>query len=56
VATSWKDDWPLSDPKISPILADLELLNQANIKVDGVIAGHDVLGPDAVFRKELGEW
>ena len=63
VASGWAGEWSLSNPKISPILADLELLKRANIKVDGVTAGHDVLGPDAIlFRKRLdkcgvrGDW
>lgn len=56
VALGWKGDWSFSDPRISPILADLELLKRANIKVDGVIAGNDVLAPDEVlFRKKLAD-
>jgi acetyl esterase/lipase len=56
VAVGWIGEWSLSDPRVSPILADLELFKRANIKVDGVIAGYDVLAPDALlFRKKLGE-
>ncbi len=52
----WRGNWLVSDPRLSPILADLELLTRANIKVDGVIAGHDVLGPGAIlFRKKFQE-
>jgi acetyl esterase/lipase len=56
VARGWMGKWSSSDPRIFPILADLELLKRVNIKVDGVIAGYDVLAPDAVlFRNKLGE-
>jgi len=63
VAEGWIGEWSFSDPRVSPVLADLELLKRANIKVDGIIAGYDVLAPDAaVFRKKLddcgvdGDW
>jgi len=63
VAEGWIGEWSLSDPRVSPVLADLKLLKRANIKVDGIIAGYDVLAPDAaVFRKKLddcgveGDW
>lgn len=56
VAVGWIGEWSLFDPRVSPILADLELLKRANIKVDGVIAGYDVLAPDAVvFRNKLAD-
>jgi acetyl esterase/lipase len=46
-----------SDPRLSPVLADLSLFRRAGIKVDGVTAGHDVLTPDAiVFRKKLADY
>ena len=63
VAEGWIGEWSLSDARVSPVLADLELLKRANIKVDGIIAGYDVLAPDAVvFREKLdncgvdGDW
>lgn len=56
VSQGWIGKWSLSDSSVSPILADLELLQRANMEVDGVIAGYDVLAPDAVgFRKKLTE-
>lgn len=56
VAHGWKGELLLSDPRISPILADLTLFRKAGIKVDGVTAGNDVLTPDAIlFRKKLDE-
>lgn len=57
VSEGWRGEWPLSDPRLSPILADLSCFRQAGIKVDGVIALHDVLSPDAVeFVKRLSEF
>jgi acetyl esterase/lipase len=57
VAHGWKGDMSFSDPRLSPVLADLSLFRRAGIKVDGVIAGNDVLTPDAiVFRKKLAEY
>ncbi len=56
VALEWKGDWDLSDPRISPILADLRAFRRAGIKVDGLTGGHDVLTPDALlFRDKLAE-
>jgi acetyl esterase/lipase len=56
VSEGWRGDWPSSDPRISPLLADLKPLQQADVKVDGVIALHDVLSPDAIeFRNRLAE-
>ncbi|KAG0649345.1 Hormone-sensitive lipase [Hyphodiscus hymeniophilus] len=56
VSEGWKGEWLLSDPRLSPILADLSCFKQAGVKVDGVIALHDVLSPDAVeFVNRLSE-
>lgn len=57
VAHGWKGDLPFSDPRLSPVLADLSLFRRAGIKVDGITAGYDVLTPDAiVFRNKLAEY
>ncbi|KAE8442214.1 hypothetical protein EG329_003743 [Mollisiaceae sp. DMI_Dod_QoI] len=57
VAHGWKGEMSLSDPRVSPILADLSVFRKAGIKVDGVTAGYDVLTPDAIlFRKRLQEY
>lgn len=56
VAAGWAGEWSLSDPRISPTLADLAVLQRANIKVDGVLGGYDVLAPEgAQFREKLAE-
>lgn len=63
VSELWKGDWSVEDPRVSPILADVSILQKAHIKVDGVLGMDDVLAPDAVlFRDKLaaagvvGEW
>ncbi|KAG9243780.1 alpha/beta hydrolase fold-domain-containing protein [Calycina marina] len=63
VANGWKGDWELADPRVSPALADLSVFKRAGIKVDGMTAGYDCLGPEGVaFREQLakegvrGEW
>jgi len=56
VSEGWKGAWSPSDPRVSPILANLGLLRRANIKVDGVVGKYDVLSPDALhFRNLLAE-
>lgn len=56
VADAWKGDWELSDPRISPVLADLTVLKTAGIKVDGVLGGYDCLAPEgAQFKDKLAE-
>ncbi|TID22883.1 hypothetical protein E6O75_ATG02057 [Venturia nashicola] len=62
-AREWKGEWDDSDPRVSPIRADLGLLQRAGIKVDGVTGGYDLLAHDGVqFRERLreasveGEW
>ena len=54
---------PADDARVSPLLADLQVLARRNVVVSGIIAGADVLGPDAKLLvqrcRELGvpgEW
>jgi acetyl esterase/lipase len=63
VAKGWYGEMSASDPRISPALADLSVLQQADIKVDGVLGGYDILAPEGVaFREKLlevgvkGDW
>lgn len=58
-----EDAWGCSDPRVSPIEADLSVLRDSDVIVDGVTAGYDILGPDGnSFREKLqsigvkGEW
>ena len=56
VADGWRAELPASDPRVSPVLADLSVFKRAGIKVDGVTAGYDTLTPDAIkFREKLAE-
>lgn len=52
-----------TDPRVSPVLANLRGLSDHGVRVDGLIGGHDVLSPDAkVLVEKLqaaavhGEW
>ncbi|TVY73164.1 Esterase [Lachnellula suecica] len=55
-AKIWHGEWDVTNPQLSPIFADLSVFKRANIKVDGMTAGHDVLTPDAIiFREKLAE-
>ncbi|RBQ98259.1 hypothetical protein FVER53590_10697 [Fusarium verticillioides] len=58
-----KLDWSADDPRVSPIHADLGVCIRNNVKIHGITASHDVLGPEAVeFRERCrtegvdGEW
>lgn len=62
-ARAWAGDWDVSDRRLSPINADLSLLQRAGVKVHGIIGGYDILGPDQkLFRDACaaagvyGEW
>lgn len=52
-----------ADPRVSPVLRNPTVLARRNVSVDGIIAGADVLAPDArIFRDKCrdagvrGEW
>lgn len=56
-AAAWcgKDMDP-SDPRVSPLLGDVTVLAKRGVRVNGVIAGYDVLAPDCVlFVKKCEE-
>ena len=40
------------DPRVSPLLGDIAVLERRDVVVNGIIAGHDVLGPDARLLRE----
>lgn len=61
--TDYHLNWGPDDPRVSPIRADLAPLVEHGIKIHGITAGYDVLGPEAVvFREKCkssgiqGEW
>ncbi|KAF4959275.1 hypothetical protein FSARC_10791 [Fusarium sarcochroum] len=56
-------DWSVEDPRVSPIHADLQGCIRNKVKINGITASHDVLGPEAVeFRERCrkegvsGDW
>ncbi|KAM0256834.1 hypothetical protein ACHAPA_012004 [Fusarium lateritium] len=56
-------NWTVDDPRVSPIHADLTGCIRNKVKIHGITASHDVLGPEAVeFRERCrkegvnGEW
>ncbi|KAF9534223.1 alpha/beta hydrolase fold-domain-containing protein [Crepidotus variabilis] len=62
-AKAWAGEWNRKDPRLSPIFADLTMLKEKGVKVHGVTAGYDLLGPDGLlFRQKCqdvgveGEW
>ena len=66
VADTWVPDVPREgriQPELSPLLADLDGLKRAGIKIHGCVGTYDVLSPDGIaFRKKCqdagiqGEW
>jgi acetyl esterase/lipase len=55
-AAAWAGGMDLADPRLSPLFADLSKFKEAGVKVHGVIAGFDVLSPDAKrFKDKLAE-
>ncbi|KAF2841149.1 alpha/beta-hydrolase [Patellaria atrata CBS 101060] len=51
-AKNWAGGWDRADPRVSPLFADIALLAAANVKVNGITAGYDVLSPDAILFRE----
>ena len=62
-ANAWRGDWQASDPRISPLNADVTPLARRDVRVHGVCGGYDILSPEALaFRDKCadagvkGEW
>lgn len=62
-ANKWRGDWNPEEPRVTPILGDVSVLARRGVKVHGVVAGYDILSPDArLFRDKCkeagvaGEW
>ncbi|KAK0386450.1 hypothetical protein NLU13_6286 [Sarocladium strictum] len=48
--------WSMSDPRVTPALADASLLTRYNVKVHGITGTYDVLAPEAMaFRDRCAE-
>ena len=51
-AKSWADLWDLSDPRLSPVRAELVFLNEGHVKMHGLIGGCDILTHDTLLFQE----
>ncbi|WRT68190.1 uncharacterized protein IL334_005165 [Kwoniella shivajii] len=48
VARKWRGDLAPSDPLVSPVHADLAILKQNGVQVNGIVGTWDVLAPDTL--------
>ena len=48
----WAGEWTVDATQVSPLLADLTVLEEQKVKVHGVTAGYDILTPDALILRE----
>lgn len=62
-ALNWRGEWEAGDPRISPLLANIEPFVRRSIKIHGVVGRYDILSPDAILFREKcslagvqGEW
>ncbi len=46
-ANAWAGDWEKSDPRLSPGLGTVKVLADRGVRVNGIIAGYDVLSCEA---------
>ena len=46
-ANAWAGDWEKSDPRLSPVLGIVKVLADRGVRVNGIIAGYDVLSCEA---------
>ena len=55
-AEKWKGDWDASDPRVSPLMGDVQALARKGVQVHGVVGRYDILCPDVLlFRKKCEE-
>lgn len=45
--SAWAGDWDKRDPRLSPMYGTIKILAEHNVKIYGIIAGYDVLIPEA---------
>lgn len=62
-ANKWRGDWDATDPRVSPLMADLGPLARRGVKIHGVYGRYDILSADAILFREKcekagveGEW
>lgn len=51
-AKKWRGQWDPSDPRVSPLYADLAPLARRGVQVHGITGRYDILGPDAILFRE----
>jgi acetyl esterase/lipase len=50
--SAWAGEWDKRDPRLSPVYGTVKILAEHNVKAYGIIAGYDVLSPEAkIFVK-----
>ncbi|TKA79904.1 hypothetical protein B0A49_01106 [Cryomyces minteri] len=62
-ADAWAASWSLSDPRVSPLEAEVGVLVKYGVRVHGVTGSYDILAPDVILFREKcramgveGEW
>jgi len=62
-AKKWRGEWDPTDPRVSPLYADVVPLARRGVQVHGIVGRYDILGPDAILMREKcnqvgvkGEW
>ena len=52
IANEYRGEWAADDPRVSPLLGDLEVLAKRGVLVHGVLGGYDCLTPDGRLLME----
>lgn len=62
-ADKWRGEWTSVDSRINPLYIDWEPVARKGVRVHGVLAGNDILRPDALKLRDMlveagvkGEW
>jgi acetyl esterase/lipase len=53
---AWAGDWDKTDPRLSLAKGAVNILAEHKVKVFGIIAGHDVLSPEARAFCQTEKW
>jgi acetyl esterase/lipase len=54
--SAWAGDWDKRDPRLSPLQGKVKVLAEHQVKIFGILAGYDVLSPEAKdFVKDCEE-
>lgn len=62
-AKAWCGEWSPTDIRVSPLYADVSVVQKRGVKIHGVTGRYDILSPDAILFREKcnqasieGEW